>query len=67
MTEQYVLPRLVAQALHLPRADAVPALRWLAEARHVQPSVRIAARIALKHLAPQPPRPPAPVVVEDAP
>jgi hypothetical protein len=48
------IPAIVRQALRLPRAEAVAAMRWLAEQPTMQPSVRIAARVALKHLLPKP-------------
>ena len=55
MAEQFdPIPRLVRQALRLPRAEAVIAMRQLAEMPTIEPSVRIAARIALRHMLPRP-------------
>lgn len=52
------LPAEIATALAGDRAEAVRVLRVLAEEPTIRPSVRVAARIALKTLAPKPPRPP---------
>lgn len=64
MAEQFSpIPRLVRQALKLPRNESLIAMRQLAEMPTIEPSVRIAARIALRHMLPRPK--PAPEVRDE--